>query len=192
MDDNTGRRPGGRSQLLLVAAVFIGPLLVAAWLYYGSSLRPAGGSNAGALLEPIVNVADEVPDSTLPARTEGQWVLLYADAGPCEQACRDALYRSRQSRLMLGKEMDRVLRVFLHGESLPDTVVAEVRQDGLITLSDKGLAALLERKRPGSLASGGLYLLDPLGNLVMYFPPDLDPKEMVGDIKHLLRLSHIG
>jgi hypothetical protein len=50
----------------------------------------------------------------------------------------------------------------------------------------------LEQKRPKEQRPGGCYLIDPLGNLVMYFPPDLDPKEMVGDIKHLLRLSHIG
>jgi len=192
MQGDSGTRSKGRSQLLLVAAVFLGPLLAAAWLYYGSSLRPAGGSNAGTLLEPVVNVADEVPDSTLLDRVPGRWVLLYAGSGACEQDCRDALYRSRQSRLMLGREMDRVARVFLQSDSAPDTVVAGEQQDGLITMSDTGLAALLERKRPGNVASGGLYLFDPLGNLVMYFPPDLDPREMVGDIKHLLRLSHIG
>ena len=63
---------------------------------------------------------------------------------------------------------------------------------GLITMTDLSLARLLEEKRPAELLPGGSYLIDPLGNLVMYFPPNLDPKEMVGDIKHLLKLSHIG
>ena len=59
-------------------------------------------------------------------------------------------------------------------------------------MNDNDLSLLLERKRPAELHAGGCYLIDPLGNLVMYFPPGLDPKELVGDIKHLLKLSHIG
>jgi hypothetical protein len=48
------------------------------------------------------------------------------------------------------------------------------------------------KKKPDELADGGYFLLDPLGNLVMYFRPDIAPSDMVADIKHLLRLSHIG
>jgi hypothetical protein len=59
-------------------------------------------------------------------------------------------------------------------------------------MKDKGLRELLEKKRPMDLVSGGIYLFDPLANLVMYFPPDLDPRDMVDDIKHLLKLSRIG
>ena len=54
------------------------------------------------------------------------------------------------------------------------------------------LDALLNNKRPAELPAGGYYLVDPLGNLVLYFRPDLDPSEMVDDIKHLLKLSRIG
>jgi hypothetical protein len=63
---------------------------------------------------------------------------------------------------------------------------------GLITIEDSALEALLNNKRPVDLPAGGYYLVDPLGNLVMYFRPDLDPSDMVDDIKHLLRLSRIG
>ena len=93
---------------------------------------------------------------------------------------------------MLGKDMNRVVRVFLHSESAPDTVFIEEQHTGLITTTDKGLGELLERKRPSEIPAGGCYLIDPLGNLVMYFSPELDPKDMVGDIDHLLRLSRIG
>lgn len=182
----------GRPQLLLIAVVFLGPLVVAAWMYYGGHIQPQGKSNAGALLEPILNIPDELPDSQLVSIAPDQWVMLYADPADCGKDCRKTLYRMRQSRKMLGKEMDRIARVFLHGESPPDTVFLEEHHAGLITLSEQGLQLLLERKKPANLPPGGLYLIDPLGNLVMYFPPDLDPKKMVGDIKHLLKLSRIG
>lgn len=177
---------------MLIAVVFFGPLLVAAWMYYGGHFTPQGRSNAGALLEPIVNIGDELSDSALLESAPDLWILLYADSAVCEKDCRKALYRQRQSRKMLGKEMSRVARVFLHGDAVPDTVFLEEQHEGLITLSEQGLEALLERKTPASLKPGGLYLFDPLGNLVMYFPPDLDPKAMVGDVKKLLKLSRIG
>ena len=88
--------------------------------------------------------------------------------------------------------MGRVQRVFLHGASLPDTVFLADEHPGLITIIDSELDALLENKRPEELPAGGYYLIDPLGNIVMYFRPDLDPADMVDDIKHLLRLSRIG
>ena len=192
MTDQETPRSSGKGQLLLIATVFLGPLVVAAWMYYGGHLTPQGASNAGALLEPIVNVEDEVPGTRLRELAPEGWIMLYADAAPCAEECRDALYKMRQSRKMLGREMDRVERVFLHGDSAPDTVFLEEQHAGLITLSEQDLLQMLERKRPGYVQPGGLYLFDPLGNLVMYFPPGLDPREMVDDIKRLLKLSRIG
>ncbi len=182
-----------RLQLLFIALVFLGPLAVAAWLYYqGGSLAPAGRTNHGVLLEPIVNLAAEAPDSPIADHYAGAWVLVYSNTAGCNDSCRNALYKSRQARRMLGKEMNRVQRVFLHGESPPDTVFLAEEHPGLITTEDGRLNGLLENKRPADFPAGGYFLIDPLGNLVMYFRPDLDPADMVDDIKHLLRLSRIG
>ena len=180
-----------RLQLLLVALVFLGPLAVASWLYFQGA-APSGRTNHGVLLEPIINVSDQLSafdDGNQQGRT---WVLLYRNPGICDDACRKALYTSRQARLMLGNEMDRIQRVFLRGESPPDTVFLADEHPGLITIEDSALDELLDNKRPAELPASGYYLIDPLGNLVMYFRPDLDPADTVDDIKHLLRLSRIG
>jgi len=183
----------GRVQLLLIAAVFLGPLALAAWLYFaGADLTPAGRTNNGALLQPITNLKDAVPVSPLHASNNGYWVLLYANDAPCGEACLHSLYTLRQSRLMLGKEMDRLVRVFLHGDTAPDTVLLADEHQGLVVLQDSSLNDLLDNKKPTDLDAGGYYLIDPLGNLVMYFRPDIDPGAMVEDIKHLLELSRIG
>ena len=177
----------------MLAAIFFGPLLIAALLYFrGEGLQPEGRVNQGALLEPIVAISDAVPGSAILADNEGHWLLIYNNPRACDESCRDALYTIRQSRLMLGREMDRVKRVFLHGESAPDTVFIAEEHAGLITLRDEALAGLLDSKRPESLATGGYYLVDPLSNVVLYFPPDIDPANMVDDIKRLLKLSRIG
>jgi len=181
-----------RLQMLLIAAVFFGPLAVATWMYYSGALQPEGRTNHGALLRPIVSVVTALPDSEIGKLGDGYWVLIYSNAGACTEACEDALYTLRQSRKMLGKEMDRLIRVFLHGESSPDTVFLADQHAGLMTLRDFDLSALLQNKKPAALSAGGYFLMDPLGNLVMYFEPEIDPSDMVEDIQRLLQLSRIG
>jgi len=183
----------GRLQLTLMALVFFGPLILAAWLYFsGSGLRPEGRTNHGELLQPIVNIADLLPDSAVIEQNEGYWLLIYSNDGRCEDACELALVTLRQSRLMLGQEMERVRRVFLHGDTVPDTVLLAEQHAGLVTLTDSGFSELLQNKKPAELSAGGYFLVDPLGNLVMYFRPDIDPSDMVEDIERLLKHSRIG
>lgn len=187
-----GARRRGRLQLVLVAAVFLGPLAVAAWMYHHGGLAPSGRTNHGVLLEPIANLTDTVPASPVLGLYPDDWLLLYANAGRCDAVCREALYTLRQSRRMLGKDMLRLNRVFLHGETAPDTLFLLQEHAGMAALEDTDLMRLLNDKTPAAFPAGGFFLVDPLGNLVMYFPPGLDPADMVDDIKHLLRLSNIG
>ena len=153
---------------------------------------PEERSNHGALLEPIVNLNDVLPDSPLHAHNDRAWLLLFEHRGSCDEPCREGLYTIRQLRLMLGKDMERVRRIFLHGESPPDTLFLAEEHAGLITLEDDALSAALNDKKPAELAAGGYYLIDPHGNLVMYFHPSLNPGDVIDDIKRLLKLSRIG
>lgn len=182
---------------LLVLLLFAGPLIAAAWLYYaGQSWQPAGRSNNGLLLEPFVNLNEQPGVPALTRLTgdssDGYWVLIYVGRSACAADCEEALHRLRQTRLMLGNDMNRVVRVFLRGDATADTVRTDAQHPGLITISDARLGDLLDARRPAGVAAGGLYFVDPLGNLVMYFPADLDPARMVEDIEHLLELSRIG
>ena len=192
MMDNAARKRSGKLQLGFIALAFGVPLALATWMYKSDHWLPDSGSNYGAILQPIVNLADLLPSSPVVPLTEQQWLMLYMNSGSCEKDCLEALYRLRQSRLMLANEMNRVSRVFLHGESAPDTVVLAEQHAGLISIIDKDLEDLLGDKQPAEQTPGGIFLIDPLGNLVMYFAPELPPGEMVEDIKHLLELSRIG
>ena len=191
MTKNNDRR--GRIQLLLIALVFFGPLLLAAWLYFaGAGLRPDGRTNHGELLEPLVNISDALAALPRQGLSDGQWLLVYQNDGVCGDACRFSLFTLRQSRLMLGRDMERLVRVFLHGATAPDTVFLADEHAGLVTLRNEGFAKLLNNNKPADTVSGGYFLIDPLGNIVMYFRADIDPADMVEDIEHLLKLSRIG
>jgi hypothetical protein len=183
-------RGPARLQLVLIAVLFFGPLLVAAWMYYGGNLKPATRSNHGILLEPIRPFAGAHPE--LRELAPGQWLLVYADDSPCEEPCRESLYTLRQSRLMLGNDMNRLTRLYLRGEKAPDSSFLDEQHSGLKTAHNTSLTRDLWLALPQADQHGGYFLIDPLGNLVMYFPPDLSPREMVEDIGHLLDLSQIG
>jgi hypothetical protein len=125
-------------------------------------------------------------------QTHKHRVLIYFNAAECLEACMEALNRQRQSRMMLGNDVRRMKRVFLHGAEAPDKVFLDEHHQDLIAIADSGLGELLNLRRPDNLPAGGLYLVDPLGNLVMYFSAELTQRDVVDDLKHLLNLSRIG
>ncbi len=83
-------------------------------------------------------------------------------------------------------------RVFLHGAIALDTLYLADEHKGLNMLEDADLHGALINKKPAGLAADVYYLIDPSGNLVTYFGPDINPCDMVDDIKPLLKLSRIG
>ena len=119
------------------------------------------------------------------------WTLLYIDQGDCAELCQEALYRSRQVRTALGKESERIQRVFLRGSNVdladdhPDLIVADARSAGARDL----IATFPASAQPDT---GNIYLIDPLGNLMMRFPLEDNPRGMLLDLKKLLKLSRIG
>lgn len=199
------QRPGrGRATLIGLAALFFLPLLVAFWLYYGGSAwRPGSGSNQGDLIEP----ARPLPPVSLPTPSgastnadflRGKWTMLHIDDGGCDARCRRALYLSRQTRIALSKDMDRVQRVFLATGRCCDSGYLQSEHPDLAVALLQGAAAdsLLAQfpvadGRPAAVA-GRIYLVDPLGNLLMSYSAAAPDKALLLDLKKLLRLSHIG
>ena len=203
IDDNQRRR--GRRQLLFLASLFFVPLLVAFWLYYGGSgWRPAGGTNKGDLVNPAVPLPAVVlakPDGSRTSADflQGKWTIAYLGDGACDERCRKALYLSRQSWIALNKDMDRVQRVFLATGPRVDTqfVATEHVDLQVAILGDDADSQALLAKFPAfggvaPAAAGRLYLIDPLGNLVLSYPAAAPDKALLTDVKKLLRLSHIG
>ncbi len=201
-DPDTVRR--GRRQLLALAALFFVPLAIAFWLYYGpSDWHPAGGTNKGELIDParpLPAVSLPRPDGTQTGADflRGKWTMLYVGDGSCDTRCRKALYLTRQSRIALNKDMDRIQRVFLVTANCCDQAfLGQEHPDLVVALLDGPEAARLLDTIPayadGPVASAGrIYLVDPLGNLLMSYPATAPDKALLTDLKKLLRLSHIG
>jgi cytochrome oxidase Cu insertion factor (SCO1/SenC/PrrC family) len=194
----------GRRQFLGVAALFFVPLAVAFWLYYGpADWRPVGGSNKGDLLDParpLQAIALPTPDggATGAGLLRGKWSWVYVGDGLCKDRCREALYLTRQSRIALNKDVDRVQRVFLvTGRCCDREFLAQEHPDLVVALVGTAESAALLEPFPvydgvPISAAGRIYLVDPLGNLVMSYSAAAPDKALLTDLKKLLRLSHIG
>jgi cytochrome oxidase Cu insertion factor (SCO1/SenC/PrrC family) len=194
----------GRRQLLLIAALFFLPLALAFWLYHAAgSWRPSGGTNQGELLDParpLPAVSLPLADGT-PAVGEllrGKWSLLYVGDGACDERCRRALYLMRQSHRAVSKDMDRVQRVFLvTGNCCAEAFLAREHADLRVVRLEGPDAAVLLAPFPvyadGPVGNAGrIYVVDPLGNLLLSYPADVPDNALLADLKRLLRLSHIG
>jgi len=194
----------GRRRLLALAALFFVPLAVAFWMYYApGGWRPSGDASKGDLIDParpLPELAVPTMDGT-PTGAEflrGRWTMLYVGDGLCDDRCRKALYLTRQTRIALNKDMDRVQRVFLVTDRCCDRAfLAQEHSDLVVALVDDAASARLLAPFPtydgvSVAAAGRIYLVDPLGNLLMSYAPAAPEKALLTDVKKLLRLSHIG
>ncbi|MGH8261372.1 MAG: hypothetical protein ACREUG_16950 [Steroidobacteraceae bacterium] len=189
--------------VLALAALFILPVAGSFWLYYGASWRPAGHVNHGELIEPArplpavslpaVSLAGSPDRPLVPNVFTRKWALVYVGDGGCDRACQYALYVMRQTWLALNTDTARVERVFLSTADCCDTTRLSREHPGLIVLdaSVSSGGKLLE-EFPRADRGSMIFVVDPLGNLMMRYDPRRDPKGLLLDLRRLLRLSHIG
>jgi hypothetical protein len=184
-------------QPVVLMALFLGPLLAAIALYYSDGWRPTGSTNHGILIQPSVELpqlaTDAGAETAYAGDLRGRWTLLYVDTGRCGERCAEALFRGHQTREILGRRQIRVERLYIHQGELPaEPVLARDEALRVLAASDAGAAQVIAAIPPAVAAADELLLVDPLGNLMMRFPLEGDPKGMVEDLKKLLKLSRIG
>ena len=174
--------------VLLIAVIAVAPVILSYLAYY--ALPRDSRANYGTLLaRPFHDVAgttlDGKPLSTRDLR--GRWIVLFAGGGACDAACTSALYASRQARTIQNAERERVQRLWLIPDAgAPPPRVLDEHPD--LAIARVGAAA------DPALPEGSdrIYLIDPLGNLVLAWPADPDIKAMAKDLTRLLRASRIG
>ena len=186
--------PKNRRPLLLLLVIFMAPLAFAFWLYYGSNWRPAQRTNKGALIDPAIPLP-ALPIGGVSAHAlKGKWSLVVVGGGEsgCDDSCRVALVYARQTWLSLGKLTPRVQRVLLAGDGCCDGNYLHAQHHGLAVaqLPDSAVATVLAAiPQPHDRT---IFIVDPLGNLMMRYDVRQDPKGLREDLKNLLELSHIG
>jgi cytochrome oxidase Cu insertion factor (SCO1/SenC/PrrC family) len=173
-----------------VLALCAAPVVASFVAYYW--LQPSGHVNYGELLTP-----QPVPAATLAgvdtrpfsfADLKGSWVLVSIDGSACDERCRTKLLYMRQVRLAQGKNSDRIERVWLVNDDMfPNTAVVG-EHPGLRVVRAPGSAVLAAFPAP-TTPTAHIYVIDPLGNLMMRFPENPDPRGVLKDVSRLVRYS---
>ncbi|MCG8520292.1 MAG: hypothetical protein MI794_20085 [Pseudomonadales bacterium] len=191
----------GRRMALLLFTVGFGPMILATVMFYTGWLNPTGHSNQGVLVQPVVPVdqlqlrgvgGEPLAERFGLSETEGQWLLLVV-AEDCDGACEQLLYLARQVPVALGKNANRVARAAYVGQigaELSATWEQQYRAMERLSLAPDSRPQWPEGVRPGQAPA--VLLVDPLGNVLMRYDERHSGKDMLKDIKHLLKLSQIG
>ena len=182
-----------RSRFLLLVGVFVVPVVAAYLAYFG--WRPAGHTNYGELLKatPLQQTQGTALDGhpyTLDT-LQGKWVMVRVGPAQCDADCAQQLYLMRQIRLTQGKGQSRIERLWvLTDADTPDAALLQ-KHPGLQVWRPEN-PAFVEQFPAKQNHAGHIYLVDPLGNLMLRFPENPDPKGMMKDLKLLLKASQIG
>lgn len=193
-------RKRGRWMLILVLLVCASPLIASYFTYY--VLKPDKRNNYGTLIDQRAHPVPALATTTVDGRPQslqalqGKWIMLMTAPGACPQTCRQQLLAMRQLRLMQGKEMDRIERVWLITDRAPlDTIVMREFDGTHMLRADAAAVAAWLPSEPGTTPADHLYLIDPLGHLMMRFPTDpqlQQVRKVYKDINKLLKASSVG
>jgi hypothetical protein len=195
--DVAGRRTRmGRLKMLAVLAVCASPVIASYLAYF--VVRPEGRTNYGTLIQPTralpALALTTLDGATVPAGAlKGQWLLVAVGPSACDAGCEKRLYLQRQLREMLGRDRDRLDKVWLVTDAgapaeplraaltaLPAMTIARAERDAV--------GAWLQPATGGALEDH-LYIVDPMGEWMMRLPADADPAKSKRDLEKLMRGS---
>lgn len=181
MTNNTSKKT-----LILMVVVFVLPVVLAK-LALDNDWFNRGATNKGNLLSPTVDV------SSLIEGTEPKWRLMYVLPAECNKVCENALFSINQVWLALGKESDRAEPLVLVTPSSDKqalNALAAYPNVRTVQVNDKPTNILAEQS---------VYIVDTLNNAMLYYRVDgdrqvavMESRNMLADIKKLLKLSRIG
>ncbi len=180
--------------LLLIAAVCLAPFVASFTLYY--FWQPSGRLNYGELVEGVTLPAGNLAltGSGKPfdfTQLRGRWIFVTVDSGACDDYCQKKLWKMRQVRLTQGKYPERIERAWLvtDTQAVAATVLKEYEGTWVASAQDTAALKLLPYL---NAQRDHIYLVDPLGNVVLRYPKDADPTRMKKDLTRLLKVSRIG
>lgn len=192
--------------LLIMAAIFMGPMLLAYLLvnnmhYFGDF----NTKNHGELIDPAkplqnINLSRTSGEEFKLSDLRDKWVMVYIGSASCDTKCSENLYKMRQSRLAQGGELKRIRRLYISVDGKPTSTLQAVLSEhqGLEVVygSDSQIQQVLQQfdltHQAVTNETVGMFIVDPLGNLVMRYQTGFEAKGLVKDLSLLLKASYIG
>lgn len=193
-----------RLTVILLVLLFVVPVGSAIVLHsLGDGWRPGQSVNFGELVTPVRSLKD-LQLETLDGKAvthkdlQGIWTLFYVDSADCNEQCRKNLYEIRQSRLGMGGEKGRIQRIMLLTDSSKLAEMQPLLDEhyGMKVTTARDLPATLQPfefdNAADAINAQRVYIIDPLGNLMMRYEPKQGPHDLVKDLERLLKYSKTG
>ena len=186
----------GRLKMLLVLLVCAAPVIASYFTYF--VVRPEGRTNYGTLILPTRTLPDlqlRALDGTpvAPRSLHGQWLLVVVGPSACDAACDQRLFMQRQLREMLGRERDRLDKVWLITDDGPLSPALREALGGKVPVTalraDREAVARWLAPAAGQALEEHLYIVDPMGEWMMRMPPQPEPARVKRDLERVLRAS---
>lgn len=188
----------------LLISIFVIPLIAAYFLSTHHEQMGLGTKNHGQLINPALhfntlNLQDAQLKPIASPAWRGHWLLLLVVPKNCDRRCEKQIYQLQQIRTATGKESNRVIRGVLTftrppGNPLPHLLQTRFPGTYYFLTSASQFQQLVHGSVVEKVAfePGNIYLVDPLGNLLMVYPPQTDPMGIFKDLTLLLKVSNIG
>ncbi len=174
------RRAKGRLKLSCIIAVFIIPLGLA-WHFYDSRiLHESDKVNHGRLIQPPWKIQDYTKEGW-----PNIWSFIYVPKGDCQTQCKHALTTMRQVRLVLGKDQNRVRNMVLV-TGKPEKILSDLLKDEFKNTKQLSIAP------NNPFLADHIYVVDPLGNVILDYSGNIQPKAVLKDMQRLLKVSRVG
>jgi hypothetical protein len=177
-----------RLYFLLIILSFAGPLILASFMYKYSDLIPvAEPKSNGNLINPVITISEEEDfDNIL---RDKKWTFMYVyENETCDLICEATLYMMQQVRESVGRERSRIKNLLIVNNKFNNNdnkkIINKYNKIKLLEVIDKGFFNQIKKNH--------LYIVDPLGNIFMYYNKDFNAKGLKKDIKKILRISRIG
>lgn len=177
----------GKTLAALILGVPLVLMALATFMYSSGWMSPSGRVNNGLLLTPVVAL-QSLTVLDVPGLTSEKWQLILRVEGSCDARCDAWVVTLRQLHVALGKNESRVERLYLSDHSAP----ASVENVGYYRTVTTPLTPLGSLIQSAPVGNAGIFVSDPLGNMMLYYSLDADPKDIINDMKKLLKLSMIG
>lgn len=191
-------------QLGLLASLFLFPMAAAYILFY-ADFRPSSGASYGQLVQPVKPIKD-AQMQTLDGQVfrfsdlRRKWTMLYVGNAYCDEACENNLYKIHQIRLAQGKNIGRVNSVYIVPADMPQSEAAKIGDlyPGILILlaRQKEFSDLVDQlyneTETALQNTDRVYIVDPIGNVMLMYPAEADPSGIKKDLTRLLKVSQIG
>ena len=185
-----------QAKLLLIISIFIIPFFISFLMLddYAED-KKWDTTNYGILIKPVLPINNVMikTSSNISNTTEfnGKWSLMYYLKNDCSSLCEENIHMLRQINSALGKDMNRLQRILIHDQNIKHPINLKKLYPSMIYIYNKpnnlhGILSAISENQPS------IFLIDPLGNVILKYSEDFQGKKLLKDIKKLLKLSRIG